>query len=86
MVNKDKCLFRQRELRFFGHRISSDGFSPLAEKVEAIASFSKPTDLVSLKRYLGMLNFYRRFLPHCAELLKPFDWENQATPLDSVVF
>ena len=51
VVNKDKCLFGQRELRFLGHRISSDGFSPLAEKVKAIISFPKPTDLASLKRY-----------------------------------
>ena len=73
VVNKDKCLFGQEQLRFLGHRISSEGFSPLPEKVEAIVSFPKPSDLASLKRYLGMLNFYRRFLPHCAELLKPLN-------------
>ena len=72
-VNKDKCLFRQKQLRFLSHTISADGFCPPPKKVEAIIFFSKPADLAALKRYLGMLNFYRRFLPQCAELLKPLN-------------
>ena len=56
-----------------GHTISADGFRPPPEKVEAIISFPKPADLTALKRYLGMLNFYRRFLTQCAELLKPLN-------------
>ncbi|CAB0035212.1 unnamed protein product, partial [Trichogramma brassicae] len=42
-----------------------------SSKVEAIARFPKPSDSTQLRRFIGMLNFYRRCLPHAAELMSP---------------
>ena len=39
--------------------------------MEAISSFPRPTDLRQLQRFLGLINFYRRFLPAIAGILKP---------------
>nr|VZI05896.1 unnamed protein product [Spirometra erinaceieuropaei] len=44
---------------------------PLSSKVEAIRDFPPPTSKRQLQRFLGMVNFYRRFLPNCADLMLP---------------
>ncbi|CAB0032547.1 unnamed protein product [Trichogramma brassicae] len=58
----------QQHLRYL---ISEHGFKPPAAKVEAITRFPKPSDSTQLRRFIGMLNFYRRCLPHAAELMSP---------------
>ena len=54
---------------FLGHRISADGISPLPAKVKAIQEFPLPTSLRKLREFLGLINFYHRFVPHCAKIL-----------------
>ena len=71
VVNRDKCEFGQSELEFLGHRVNASGIAPLPEKVEAVRSFPKPTSVKGLQRFLGMLNFYRRFVPNIAAVLRP---------------
>ena len=71
VVNKDKCVFGKSELNFLGHHISKDGITPLPEKITAVLDFPLPTDQAGLRRFLGMINFYHRFIPNCAQLLLP---------------
>ncbi|CAI9739666.1 XP_029654124.1uncharacterized protein LOC115227430 isoform X1 [Octopus vulgaris] len=47
--------------------IDKDGIRPLPEKVDAIRNFPAPTSLRKLREFLGLVNFYRRFIPHCAD-------------------
>ena len=56
---------------FIGHHISADGITPLPSKVEAITHFPAPTNSKSLPEWLGMVNFYHRFIPHAVALMKP---------------
>ena len=51
--------------------MDSNGIRPLTKKVEAIHSFSKPDTQRKLREYLGLINFYRRFLPDGAKVLLP---------------
>lgn len=53
-----------------GHRVSSKGIKPLEEKVEAIRSFPRPR---KLREFLGLINFYNRFLPQGAAILQPLN-------------
>ena len=62
VLNRDKCVFSQPETTFLGHLISAAGVAPLPSKVEAIRNFAQSRTLKQLKRFLGMLNLYRRFL------------------------
>jgi hypothetical protein len=50
------------ELDFLGHHISAAGVAPLQDNVQVILDFPKPADCKALQRFLGMMNFYRRFL------------------------
>ena len=72
-LNVDKCLFGRAELSFLGHWVSREGIQPLSEKVQAIVDFPAPTSLKKLRRFLGMVNHYRRFLKGCAALIAPLE-------------
>ncbi|KAH9582557.1 Transposon Ty3-I Gag-Pol polyprotein [Schistosoma haematobium] len=71
VINPSKCIFAVPALEFLGHYIDSQGIKPLQTKVEDITNYPEPTSVKSLRRFLGMCNFYRRFLPRCAEVLQP---------------
>ena len=71
VVNIKKCVFGQSSLNFLGHSISATGIQPLSEKVRAISDFPTPADKKALERFLGMMNFYHRFLPGIAKRLAP---------------
>ena len=68
VINPGKCTFGQTEVKFLGYLVSKEGARPLSEKVDAIRAYSRPTSVKDLRQFLGMLNFYRRFIPKAAEL------------------
>ena len=71
IINPAKCQFGQDTIDFLGHRITRDGAVPLPAKVEAVVSFHRPTTVKSLQEFLGMVNFYHRFIPRAAQLMQP---------------
>ncbi|CAK1603484.1 unnamed protein product [Parnassius mnemosyne] len=73
LINTSKCVFGAREISFLGYSISASGTKPLDSKIEAIKKFPLPTDVRQLRRFLGMINFYRRFLPRMAEKQAPLN-------------
>jgi RNase H-like domain found in reverse transcriptase/Reverse transcriptase (RNA-dependent DNA polymerase) len=70
-VNPAKCIFAAATVDFLGHRVSAAGISPLPKHVEALQRLPVPTDVKQLQRFLGLINFYRRFLPGIAAVLLP---------------
>ena len=58
-------------LEFLGHNLSSSSCSPLDKHTSAISSFPPPSDKPALQRFLGMLNFYRKFIKNAALILAP---------------
>lgn len=73
IINVDKCQFGVPELTFLGHHIDCQGIRPLPDKVKVVTDCPQPTTKRALRRFLGLVNFYRRFLPHCAKLLQPLE-------------
>jgi hypothetical protein len=71
VINPNKCLFGVPELDFLGHHIDCHGITPLPEKVQAVRDFPQPQSQRQLRRFIGLVNFYHQFLPHCAELMQP---------------
>ena len=65
--------FGTTELSFLSHYVCPEGISPLPTAVDAIVNFVKPEKQRALRRYLGMVNYYHRFIPHCAEKLTPLN-------------
>jgi hypothetical protein len=71
LLNPSKCVFRVHEISFLGYKISSAGSQPLPERVADLQACPPPKTVGQLRRFLGMLNFYRRFLPNAASLQAP---------------
>ena len=72
IIGPEKCQFGTTELSFLGH-VCAEGISPLPSAVDAIVNFVKPEKQRALHRYLGMVNYYHRFIPHCAAKLTPLN-------------
>ena len=53
--------------------MSSQGIRPLDSKVDIIRQFPLPGSLHQLREFLGLINFYHRFIPHCAQILEPLN-------------
>ena len=70
-INADKSELGVASLTFLGHTVTTAGIAPLHSKCEAIQQFPKPFTQRRLKEFLGMVNYYNRFIPHCSLLLKP---------------
>lgn len=73
LVNTSKCVLGQSEVTFLGYQVSAAGTRPLDTKVQAIQDYSVPKTVKDLRRFLGMLNFYRRFIPNAAQLQAPLN-------------
>jgi transposase InsO family protein len=71
VLNVEKCQFGLAELDYLGHHVSASGIRPMAAKVKAIETFPRPRTVQNLQTFLGMANFYRRFLPAAARTLRP---------------
>jgi hypothetical protein len=67
LINPAKSVFRASEVTFLGYRVSSEGSRPLGERVAHLQDFPPTKTASQLRRFLAMLNFYRRFLPHDAK-------------------
>jgi hypothetical protein len=70
-INLEKCEFAVLELDFLGHRLSAPGITPLAASIQVMHDFPRPHAVKDLQRFLGMVNFYRLFLPKIAQILTP---------------
>ena len=71
VINAAKCVFATSSLEFLGHQVTTASLVPLPRHVDAIQDFPQPQDIKQLQRFLGLINFYRRFLLAIAGNLRP---------------
>ena len=70
-LQKTKCEFMKDRVEYLGHIIDKDGLHPVPSKVKAITEAPAPTNVNELRSYLGMVQYYARFLPNLATELSP---------------
>ena len=70
-LNPVKSIFFQSGLEFLGHWIDKNGIRPLPQKMDAVMQAKSPTNVTELKSYLGLLNYYGKFLPNLATTQHP---------------
>ena len=66
-----KCIFGAHEIPFLGHVVGRDGIKPDPHKIHAVEKTPAPTSLPELRSFLGMLNYFQRFVPHFADRSLP---------------
>ena len=69
VVQRSKCVLGQSSLEFLGYHVDSNGIAPLPDRVKAIRATAPPTSIKELQRFLGMVGYYRRFIPRAASHL-----------------
>lgn len=70
-LKREKCKFFEKEVIFLGHKVDATGIHPVPIKVQVVQEAPTPTSVTELKAYLGLLNFFNRFLPNLSTLLAP---------------
>ena len=66
-VNLDKSNFLQTHTEYLGHTLSHSGIAPGREKTEAIKTAQPPVSVKQLKSFLGIVNYFRSFIPNYAQ-------------------
>jgi hypothetical protein len=70
-LQPDKCEFLRKEVNYLGHVISEEGCRPDPAKVTVVENFPRPENERQLKSFLGMIGYYRRFIPNFSRIAAP---------------
>lgn len=86
-VNFKKCKFFVSSLQYLGHVITQDGLLPAPEKLSTINNAKVPKNVSELKAFLGLINYYNKFIPSLSTKLRclygllkknvRFDWTDE---------
>jgi len=71
-INPEKCKFGADQLRYLGHLVTRNGISTDPEKTEAITRIPPPRNIREVRRFLGLLSWYRRFVENFSNRARPF--------------
>ena len=69
----DKSQFLMEEVVYLGHRVSKHGISPVKDKVETIVKAPYPETREELISFLGMIQYYSRYLPNLHNVIEPLN-------------
>src|SRR5208282_128688 len=70
-LKPSKCQFHVQEVTFLGFLVGPDGVKMDPAKVEAITSWPAPKSVHDVRVFLGLANFYRRFIKHFSKMATP---------------
>ena len=71
LVTISKVRLGYEEISVLGHRVAHQGVKPDPDKISAIQRITRPPHLTAVRAFLGLVGFYRRFIPQFAKLAKP---------------
>jgi hypothetical protein len=74
-VKREKCVFGAPELKILGHVVSRDGIRSAVDRIDAVLAIPFPRNARELRRFLGMTNYMRDYIPHYSTLAKPLTRE-----------
>ncbi|CAF3807931.1 unnamed protein product [Rotaria magnacalcarata] len=71
VLNPPKCELAVQQIDYLGHTINKNCIMPMKEKIDTILQIQEPRTLAQANRFLGSLGWYRKFLPHFADVAAP---------------
>ena len=86
-LKESKCDFFKKEIHYLGNLISVSRIQPLPKKLDSICNIPKPRSPKEIKQFLGLISYYRKFIPQFSDMERPltkllvhdckFKWTNQ---------
>ena len=77
-LKDNKCNYFKTHVQYLGHLVSGKGIKPLPEKLESVKKMSAPTTPKEIKHFLGLVGYYRKFIPRFADIARPMtNWTKQ---------
>ena len=70
-LNPAKCKFAQTEVKYLGFMVTPKGIKPNSDKVDAVLNYPVPRNVTQLRHFLGMSNYYRRFIYQYSKIASP---------------
>ena len=70
-ANVEKCAFLKNQVHYLGHKIDANGLHKTDEKVNAVNDAPPPENVAQLRSFLGLVQYYHKFLPNLATVLQP---------------
>ena len=68
-----KCEFAERELECLGHMVSGQTIRPVDRIVKKVSKCEPPVDHLGVQSFLGLVGYYRRFIPDYAKIALPLN-------------
>ena len=70
-LKSNKCSFLKPSVTYLGHVIDETGIRPSESKLQGISDAPEPQNISELRSYLGLINYYHKFIENASLLLKP---------------
>jgi transposase InsO family protein len=70
-MNREKCEFLKDELRYLGHIVDSRGVRTDPSKIECMLNYPRPTSVKELRRFVGLISWYRKFVRNFSTIVSP---------------
>jgi len=72
-VKPEKCVWKMRKIGFLGVIIGPNGIEMEKEKVDGVLSWLEPKNAKDIRKFLGLANYYRRFIKDFAQIARPMN-------------
>ena len=87
-IQPTKCHFALQEVNYLGYKLTDKGLLPNDDRISQIQAMTAPVDKKGVRRFLGTVNYYKRFIPDLARIASPlyrltennvrFKWDESA--------
>ena len=71
LLDLSKCRFAQAKVQYLGHVVSAQGVEPDPATIQAVATYPVPRNVKELRQFLGLSNYYRRFVQDYSRIAGP---------------
>ena len=72
-VKPEKCMWKVRKIEFLGVVIGPNRIEIEKEKVDGVLSWPEPKNVKDIRKFLGLANYYRRFIKDFAQVARPMN-------------
>jgi len=72
-IKPEKCVWKARKVGFLGVVIGPDDIEMEKEKIEGVLSWPQPKNMKDIRKFLGLANYYRRFIKNFARVARPMN-------------